>query len=170
MTKPSRNEYPEWYDGYIQSVPEGNILKLMKKQLKEITEFLNEIPASKETYCYAPGKWSIKEVLGHTNDAEKILAYRALRIIRQDKTDLPSYEHDDDIKAFDFNKIPFEDLKMEFRLIRKSNLFLFKNLNDSNWLSEGTVNGNKITVRALAYIIVGHAAHHLKILKEKYME
>ena len=136
-SKPDRNEYAEWFDQYIQLVPEGNIVELMDSQLKEAAAFFNDISDEKSLFRYADNKWSIKEVLGHINDAERIMSYRALRFARGDSRDLATFEQDDYVRTAVFNSVPFEELKKEFRFIRKSTIIMFKYLNEDTWLYKG---------------------------------
>jgi hypothetical protein len=168
-SKPESNEYPVWYDKYVQSVPVGDIVDVMNRQLKTAAAILNSIDEEKSLYRYADNKWSIKELLGHINDVERIFAYRALRFIRMDKTNLSPMEQDDYVKAAKFDNISFDSLKKEFRFIRKSTIMLFNNLDNESWMRTGFSDGNEISVRAMAYIIVGHAQHHLNILRERYL-
>ena len=100
--KPGPDEYPEWYDGYVKSVPEGNILDILQSQLEVVETIASGIDEDTALFRYAPGKWSIKEVFGHINDAERILSYRALRYIRRDTTDIPQYDHDEYVTAAGF--------------------------------------------------------------------
>jgi hypothetical protein len=118
---------------------------------------------------YEPGKWSIKELVGHINDAERIFGYRALRIARGDQTPLPGFEQDDFIAGANFDACTLADLTTEFELIRRSNLAMFKQLGDEAWVRRGTASDNTISVRALAYIIAGHEVHHLNILRSRYL-
>jgi len=169
MTRPKLTECPEWYHGYINSVPDGNIIELMEEQLKEVAAILNSIPKEKELFRYDEGKWSIKELIGHINDAERILSYRALRFLRKDKTDVGQYDHDKYVKAAKFDNIDFEILKKEFRFLRKATLMIFQNVAEDQWMFEGVSDGKSFTLRAMAYIIVGHVNHHLTVLKDKYL-
>lgn len=167
--RPDQNEYPEWYAGYVQSVPDGNILTIMQNQLDDVLKILSGISAGKEKYSYAPGKWTVKELLGHINDAERIFSYRSLRFIRKDSANLPQYDHDKYVVEGNFNSVPFNDLKNEFEFLRRANIILFKNLKEDDWKFKGLSGGKEFTVLALAYIMTGHAAHHMQILKERYL-
>lgn len=169
LKRPDASEYPEWYHGYVQSVPGGNIVDLMGSQLKEVAALFNDISDEKSYYRYEPGKWSIKEILGHLLDTERIMSYRALRFARGDKTNIEQYDHEMYVDNGKFDDISYEALKREFRFLRKGNMVMFKNFTDDIWLLEGTSGGKRFTVRAMAYIIVGHVNHHLKIIREKYL-
>ena len=168
--RPGRNEYPEWYHNYVFAVPDGEIVDILDKQLKSAAALLNSIEEEKSFHRYAEGKWSIKELLGHVNDVERIFAYRALRFIRKDKTNLSPMEQDDYVNAAQFDKLPFEELKKEFRFLRKATMMLFRNLEDEAWMRTGFSGGNEFTVRAMSYIIIGHAQHHFNILQDKYLK
>ncbi|MFC2083507.1 DinB family protein [Bacteroidota bacterium] len=167
---PTKTECPEWYHNYIQLVPEGEILDILENQLLEYSNLVDNIPTQKHTFKYAEGKWTIKEILGHINDAERILVYRALRFARDDKTDIPQYDHDVYVEKAAFNTIPFKDLAEEFKHLRKSAILLFRNFENKTWEMEGTAGGAKFSVKAIAYIIVGHTAHHIKVLRNKYLK
>ena len=151
--KPEKSEYPEWYTGYIESVPEGDVVEFMELQLAEMNELAAHITEEKSMFRYAEGKWSIKEIIGHLNDAERLLSARALCYIRNDKTDTPLYEPDDYIITGNFDSVPFETLVDEFSNIRKSTLPLFKRVNGEQWGQTGTAHGKSFTVRSMAYII-----------------
>ena len=169
MSRPEKTEYGEWYAGYISLVPEDDIVTALAAQVGELQELCGEISEDQGLYAYAEGKWTIKEVLGHLNDGERIFAYRALRIARADKTPLPGFEQDEYIASGRFNGRTVDDLIEEFVLLRRSNTILFSNLADEAWLRIGTASDNPVSVRAIAYIMVGHVRHHAKILKTRYL-
>lgn len=168
--RPEPNEYPEWYDGYVKSVPEGNIVDLLKSQLEDIVKLAANIQEDISFFKYAPDKWSIKEIFGHLNDTERILSCRALRFIRKDKTDIPQYDHDKYVAAANFDRIPIKKLIEEFKSIRHATVALFANVSGDDWMSAGSAGGKPFTVRAMAYIIVGHVNHHIVVLKERYLK
>jgi hypothetical protein len=118
---------------------------------------------------YAPDKWSLKEVVGHLNDTERIMAYRALRIARGDQTPIEGYEQDDYVRNSPFARRPLADLIEDYIAVRRATISLFRNLDVSAWIRQGVANKNEVTVRALAYIIAGHELHHRRILEEKYL-
>lgn len=169
MTKPSPNEYPEFYDGYVQSVNDGNISDLMDEQLKSFSELLNYIPTEKHNYRYTEDKWSIKEMLGHINDAERILSHRALAFARCDENDIPQYDHNNYVINGRFDERTFDDLTKEFRFLRKANIILFNSFDEEALNRTGTSSSKSFTVRALGFIIVGHLNHHMKVLNERYL-
>jgi hypothetical protein len=168
ITKPAAGEYNPYYSRYIDLVPDGDILSTLASQIGLTVSTLRAISDAGSLKRYAPGKWSIREMLGHMNDAERIFAYRALRIARGDQTPLPGFEQDDYIAPGHFDSRPWPSLIEEFDSIRASNLALFRGFNDEAWRRQGTASNNPVTVRALAYIIAGHERHHLNMLHEKY--
>jgi hypothetical protein len=169
MKRPEKSEYDEYYDRYVSLVGETGIVAAMHSQLAEIETLFAEIPEEKSLYAYAEGKWTIKELVGHLTDGERIFAYRALRISRADQTPIEGFEQDGYIENSNFNSMKLSDLVEEFTLSRKANLILFRNLTDEAWLRTGTASGVAVSVRALAYIMAGHVRHHLNILKSRYL-
>ena len=169
MNRPSKNEYAEYYERYVSLVEEADIIAALQNQLHEAERIFAEITEEKSHYAYAGDKWTIKELLGHLTDGERIFAYRALRISRADKTPMEGFEQDGYIENSNFNAMKFADLIEEFALSRKANLILFKNLTEDAWLRTGTASDATVSVRALAYIMVGHISHHIKILRERYL-
>lgn len=168
--RPAKDEHAEYYAKYTSRVADGNIVETLENQLQESLNLLQGISEEKANYRYAAEKWSIKEVLGHIIDGERIFAYRALRIARNDQTPLPGFEQDGYVDAGKFDARSLADLIEEFKCVRQASLFLFKNLDEVAWLRRGTASENEVTVRAMAYIIAGHELHHLNVLKEKYLE
>lgn len=169
MNRPEKTEYNEYYETYVSLVTETDIVKALENQQSELIELLREISEEKSLHAYAEGKWTIKELLGHLSDGERIFGYRALRIARADKTPIEGYEQDGYIENSNFNDVKFSDLLDEFLYIRKASVIFFRNLSDEAWLRIGTANDLPISVRALAYIMVGHVSHHLNILKTRYL-
>lgn len=170
ISNPEPSEYAEYYGIYISLVKENNILTALENQIKETLELLAEIPEEKGTYRYAEGKWSIKELVGHLIDTERVMAYRALRFSRNDLTELKGFDQDTYIENADFDSCKLSDLAKEFELVRQSNILMFKNLTADAWNRKAIASGNPVSVRALAYIIAGHELHHIKILKERYLD
>jgi hypothetical protein len=166
-TRPESNEYAPYYDKYISLVPEGDILVILEKQLPATLALLSR-PESDGDFRYAPGKWSVKESLGHVIDAERVFSYRALRISRNDKTPLAGFEQDDYVKYGPFGHCTLASLVDEFALVRKATVALFRALDDAAWTRRGVASNNEVTVRALAYMIAGHELHHRRIFQEKY--
>ncbi|MGE5681771.1 MAG: DinB family protein [Bacillota bacterium] len=169
--RPGENEYSDYYKSYIALIPEGtNIIQALEKQLEEFTEFFSSIPEDKAGYRYAEGKWTIREVLGHLADSERIFTYRALRISRSDDTPLPGFEENDYVAQSNFNNQTMKDLLDHLRYIRMSTISLFKSMDETMAEKVGVANNHKISVRALAYITAGHAWHHIAIIKERYLK
>jgi len=169
MNRPEKTEYAEYYDRYISLIDSDEIVAVLENQLEELAEVFKQITEEKSHYAYAADKWTIKEVIGHLADGERIFAYRALRISRADKTPIEGFEQDGYIENSNFNQTPLSDLTAELLLTRKSNLIFFRNLSGEAWLRTGTASENSVSVRALAYIMAGHVRHHLKILNERYL-
>ena len=168
MNRPEKNEYAEYHESYISLITETDIVEVLEQQQTDLREFFQKIDEEKSRSAYAEGKLTIKELIGHLADGERIFAYRALRISRADETPLEGFEQDGYIENSSFNDTPLSDLTEELLLNRQANLILFKNLTAEAWLRTGTVSGNTISVRAIAYIMAGHIRHHLNILNELY--
>ncbi len=167
--KPDTTEYLPYYGKYVSLVPDGDILTVLGKQMEETAGLLNSITESRANFRYAPDKWSIKELVGHMIDTERIFAYRALRFARNDKTPLPGYEQDDYVSNASFDSCTLTDLASELESVRQSTLFLFKHLDESAWMRRGLANDSEASVRALAHIIAGHELHHREILQSRYL-
>lgn len=169
MNRPEQNEYAAFYETYVSLVEETDIVSALEKNLYELQNLLAEVSEEKGSYAYAENKWSIRELLGHLIDGERVFSYRALRISRDDKTPLASFEENSYIANSNFSRAKLADLIEEFSLLRASNILLFKNLSDEAWLRTGTASEAAVSVRALAYIMVGHVRHHANILRERYL-
>jgi DinB superfamily len=167
-TRPQPGEYAPYYEKYVSLVPDQDILATLEKQSTETVELLSARAEAEGGLCYAPGKWSVKEVLGHVIDTERIFSYRALRIARNDKTPIEGYEQDDYVKYGPFGKCSLAALIEEFTSVRKATLSLFRGLDEAAWVRRGVANNSEVSVRAIAYIIAGHELHHRRILQEKY--
>ncbi|SEK32042.1 DinB family protein [Parapedobacter koreensis] len=162
------DEYPAIYSAYIETVT-GDVLKLLNEQIKTFPAFLASIPTEKSEYAYAEGKWTVKEVVGHVIDTERIMAYRALRFARNDTKELIGFEPEDFVANARFNERSLKSLSDEFVLVRKSNLALFKRLNDHELMRKGIASERLISVRAFMYIIAGHLNHHRNVIRERYL-
>jgi hypothetical protein len=167
--RPSADEYAPFYETYVSLVPEGDVVGTLARQLEETLVLLRNVPAAREDFRYEPGKWSVKEVVGHMTDAERIFSYRALCIARGDKANLPGMDQDDYMSNATFGKRRLGDLAAEFEYVRRATLSLLRHLNEEAWLRRGTANDNEVSVRALAYILAGHEAHHVNVLRERYL-
>lgn len=169
LRRPEATEYAPYYDKYISLITDGDILTSLGQQLDQTLALLGSISEEQANFRYAPDKWSIKEVVGHLIDTERIFAYRALRFARNDATSLQGFEQDDYIRNASFDNYTLNDLASEFAHVRRSNLSLFKHLDEEAWKRKGKASDNEVSVRALAYIIAGHELHHMAVLRSKYL-
>jgi uncharacterized damage-inducible protein DinB len=169
-TRPGAAEYAPYYEKYVSLVPEGEVVATLSRQLEETISTLRGLTETQADSRYAPDKWSIKELVGHMIDSERIFAYRALRFARNDQTPLPGYEQDDYVRAGNFGGRSMRDLADEFEQARRANLHLFRSLEDEAWLRRGTANDSEVSVRALAYILAGHETHHMQVLRTRYLQ
>lgn len=166
---PQPGEYHPAFAGYVAKAQAfADPVERLNRQLDEILGLLSPLGAARRLYRYAPGKWSVQELLGHITDAERIFAYRALRIGRADRTPLPGFEENAYVAAAQAGNCVWEELIAEFEHVRRSSVLLFQHLPEAAWLRAGIVNEASLSVRALAYITIGHVAHHLDILRERY--
>ncbi len=170
MKTPLPNEYPPYFEVYISAVKDKDILTFMVDQPNELEVLAATIPADKENYTYADKKWTIKEVFSHITDTERIMAYRALRFARKDKTPIPGFDEDYFVANSDLSKLSIKELVEEFKLVRQANMALFKQFDEEVLNQTGNSNGKIISVRGIIYMIAGHATHHLNILKERYLK
>ncbi|MDP9193560.1 MAG: DinB family protein [Acidobacteriota bacterium] len=167
--RPDATEYAQFYAGYVANVPENDILAAIEQQSTETQKLLASLDETKAAYRYAEEKWSVKEVLGHIIDAERVFAYRALAIARGETQPLPGFEEKDYVRTASFDSWKLGDLAEHYALVRRSNIVLFQNIPDAAWDNRGIASDNPITVRAIAWIIVGHERHHVKVLRERYL-
>jgi hypothetical protein len=166
--RPAAGEYAPYYEKYVSLVSEDDILAILKKQPPELAALLSARNEADGDLRYAPGKWSVKEVLGHVIDTERVFSYRALRIARNDQTPIEGFEQDDYVKYGPFSQCSLAALLEEFKSVRLATVSLFRGLDEAAWVRRGVANKNEVSVRAIAYIIAGHELHHKKILQEKY--
>ena len=169
MKRPSSSEYAPYYGKYIELVPDGPIADVLRHQMSEMLKLLRSIPEAKGSHTYAPGKWTIKEVVGHVIDGERVFSYRAMRFARADATALPSFEQDDYVPNGGFGSRTLQSLADEFEAVRRSTVALFEGLPKEAAARMGTAADNPVSVQALAYIIAGHERHHAKLLRERYL-
>jgi hypothetical protein len=165
------NEYALFYEPYIEALVsnEKNILENLKETHLEAIALLKDLPETKQHYRYAEGKWTIKELIQHFIDAERVLSYRALRFARRDATNLPGYEEDDYVKNSNGDTRDYNDLLEEFSAVRNATILLFNSFTHESLQRIGSANGSIISVRALGFIISGHLQHHLTIIKDRYL-
>ena len=168
MSHPLENEYAPYYQNYVSQAPEEDILPAMRSQVDALDVLLDRVAPDRETYRYAEGKWSIREIIGHLIDGERVFGYRVLCIARGETQNLPGFDQDQYMLSAPFDRIDLEDLLSEFRLVRLSNIAMLRTLDEAAWMRMGTANGSPVSVRALVYIMVGHVRHHMSVLRERY--
>jgi DinB superfamily len=166
--RPAPDEYFEFYAGYVSQVPENDPIAIMESQAKVTQALLAGVSDKESLRRYAPGKWSIREVVGHLGDTERIMSYRAVRIGRGDTKPLPGFDENEYVRNASFDRRSLKDLVAELDDIRRASLALFRGFEPAAWTRRGTASNHEITVRALAFIIPGHERHHVKVLREKY--
>jgi hypothetical protein len=167
LSRPDAAEYPAPFAAYVGLVPENNVLPVLESQVGEVVALLRGLREDEVLRHHAPYTWSIKDVVGHLTDTERVMGYRALRFARADATPLPGFDENDYARAAGFDATPLADLLAEFEALRRSHLYFFRRLDAAAWSRRGTANGNPVTVRALAYVIAGHTRHHLNILRKR---
>jgi uncharacterized damage-inducible protein DinB len=171
ISPPAPDEYPAYAEMYMKWVSrDGQILQSMKDQIGKTMELVSGLSDEQLAYRYAPGKWTIPEVMVHICDDERIYAYRALRIGRGDQTPLPGFEQDDYVPFSKANGRSVKSILKEYRTVRKATLSLFRSFNAEDLLRRGTSDGQAVSVRALLYHLAGHELHHLEIINEKYLK
>lgn len=169
FSRPEPDEHTPYYETYIRVVPGNDVLSALKDQVGESLALLRGVSEDRAGHRYAPDKWSVRELLGHVIDTERIFSYRALCFARNDSTPLPGYEQDDYIRNAAFDSCRLADLASEFAHVRQATLYLFRHLDTAAWLRRGLANDSPFSVRALAWILAGHELHHMRILRERYL-
>ena len=169
ITAPDRTEAAEYYFTYIDQVPGGDICDILRAQMPETVTLLNGISEEQSLHRYAPEKWSIRQVVSHLNDTERLFVFRALWFARGFDSPLPSFDQNIAIATAGADDRPWSSHVEEFRAVRSATVAFFQDLPADAWSRRGIASGNPFTVRALAYISAGHVAHHLKILRERYL-
>jgi len=168
LPRPAADESAPFYHGYISEVPGEQIGRYLAEQLQELERLMAPLDDTAARARYAAGKWSVKEVLGHLGDTERIFAYRLMRIARGDATPLPGFDENAYVPAGDFDARPLASLVGEFHALRMSTIALVDGLPPDGWTRRGQASGASISAPALAYIMVGHVAHHARVLRERY--
>ena len=163
------SEYSEFNATYIKAAENVEMIEELEICLHDFIRFVQNIPMDKFDYRYAEGKWTIKDIIQHIIDTERIFGYRALRISRNDKTPLPGFEENDYVDNTNANDRNIQDLLAELSAVRHSNLFLFKNFSEEQFKRIGTASNTSISVRAIGFIIIGHQKHHQKVFQERYL-
>ncbi len=167
--RPDADEYAPFYERYVAKVGSGDLLSLLASQITEVNALLQSVSDERAATTYAPGKWTIKEVLGHLIDAERVFGYRALNFARLDRNSLPGFDENAWVPPARFNERLFVTLVDEWLLVRNATIALLAGLPDDAPTRRGTASGHEVSVRALAHIVYGHVAHHLEILKTRYL-
>ncbi len=168
IERPGTGEYADFYAGYISGLPPGDILEILDRQKSQLRHLAENVKADRETFRYAPGKWSLREVIGHLIDAERVFSYRALCFSRGDETPLPGFDENFYVANASFDSRPLSSLIEELTLLRSANVLLFRSLAPEKLARAGVANSYPVSVRALAFILAGHLHHHLEVLRERY--
>lgn len=167
--RPDSTEHDPYYSRYIDLVGDGPIVPILEAQLVETLGLLSDLTEAQAASAYAPGKWTLKQVLGHVIDTERIFAYRVLRIARNDATPIEGFDQDPYVEFGPFTNLKLAALLDEFRAVRNSTILLLRHLNPEAWTRRGIANGKEVTVRALAYTVAGHELHHRRIIASRYL-
>jgi len=168
VQRPLASEYDPFYAGYIARVTEEDVLAALAGQGREIADAAAAFSPDRETYAYAAGKWTVRELIGHVTDGERVFGYRAVCIARGDKASFPGFDENTYVARSNFGSVPLADLVHEFALLREANVAAFRRFDERAWGEVGTGNGVPVTPRALAFIMAGHVRHHLNVLAERY--
>jgi uncharacterized damage-inducible protein DinB len=169
LTRPLAGEYAEGYAPYFAALPPGEPMTLLEAQLEDVETLFADLTEVQGAHRYAPGKWSLKDLLQHLCDSERIFAYRCLRIGRGDATPLPGFDENAFAVTAAADGRALADLQADFRATRLASLELFRSLTDEAWLQRGTSNGRALTARCIPFICMGHVAHHLAVIRERYL-
>ena len=169
INRPAISEYPEFYATYIQKVNGDDLIRSLQEGEKELIQLLGSIAPSKFSFRYAPGKWSIQEIISHIIDAERVFSYRALRFSRNDATALPGFDENSWVPESNASNRIMQDIISEYSYVRLATISLFKSFTSEMTLRSGLANGKRISVRALGYAIAGHELHHAMVIRERYL-
>lgn len=168
--RPMADEHLAYYSTYIDRVPDGDIVEMLERQAPETLAFLRAIPEARIDYRYAPEKWSIRQMVGHLVDGERVFQYRAWRFSRADQTPVPGFEENDYVANAPFEKVSINDLVDELEHMRRATVHMFKNMDEQALSRRGTANGAGVSVRAIAWIMAGHVDHHMQVLRDRYLK
>lgn len=168
VERPTTAEYAAFYEGYIRLIPEGNIIERLEQQANIVQTLLSSLTEEQANYRYAEGKWSVKEVIGHLLDNERIMSSRLLRIARGDKANHPGYDQDVLMQSQPFNAYTAADLNEEYAVTRRSTILMLRRLTPEAWLCRGIVSDNPASARSIAFVMAGHELHHLSVLHDRY--
>ena len=167
--RPEANEFASYYSLYTDRITSDDVVAVLETQLTETVDFLTQISEENSRHRYAPDKWSMRQLLNHVNDTERVFLYRALWFGRGFSDELPSYDQEIAAAGANADDYSWASHVNDFRAVREATISFFRNLPADGWARSGVASGNQVTVRALAYIIAGHLAHHIAVLKEKYL-
>jgi len=168
IERPGPSEYADFYAGYISGLPAGDVLEILESQKDQLHRLAANVEGDQETFRYAPGKWSIREMVGHLIDAERVFSYRALCFSRGDETPLPGFDENFYVDNASFDSRSLSSLIEELTLLRSANVLLFRSLAPEDLARIGVANTYPVSVRALAFILAGHLQHHFNVLRERY--
>ena len=169
IARPDPSEYAPYYELYVSEVPPGDVVEALSRGIEETTRLLKGLSEEKAAFSYATGKWSVKEILGHLSDTERVYAYRALRFARNDVTELPGFDQDGFVEHAGFDARALIDILEEFRAVRAASVALFRSMTPEMFARGGTASGFQFTVRAIPYILAGHEIHHVGVIKQRYL-
>jgi uncharacterized damage-inducible protein DinB len=169
MQRPRADEYGAYYHAYVQHVPDGDVLEQLARQGEETSRFLAAVPREREGFRYQEGKWSVRELVGHLVDCERIFSVRALAFARGDRAELPGFDENRYVAQADFDHRPLASLAEELRLVRGATLGFFRSVTKETEARRGVANGASFTVRSVPFILAGHELHHLGVLRERYL-
>jgi hypothetical protein len=167
--RPGVDEHAPYYSAYTAEAPGGDLVAALEKQATDVAALIKGVPEARGGHRYAEGKWSIREVIGHITDSERVFAYRLMRFARGDATALPSFDENLIVKGSDADARTLADLGEEFAAVRRATVTLVRPMQDAQMARRGTASGKEISARALAWIIAGHAQHHMKVLRVRYL-
>jgi uncharacterized damage-inducible protein DinB len=170
IPRPQSDEHAPYYSRYIDRVPEGNLVALLGEQIRDTASLLESVPPDRADFAYAPGKWSIKEVVGHMSDVERVMGYRALTFARNDGTELPGFDENTWAVNGNVASRTLTDLLEEYQAVRGATIQFARHLEGEVLTRRGSANGQAVSVRALLYIIAGHEIHHAELLRERYLQ
>ncbi len=168
MSKLQSDEYASFYANYVKNVTEDDVVAALEAQSRDTAALLARVDEEKASHRYAPEKWSVKQIVGHVTDAERVFLYRALAIARGDKVSLPGFDEQEYMRHANFDERSMRELADEYATARAATLATFRGFSDEAWLRRGTANNSAVTTRALAHIVLGHERHHLNVLRERY--
>jgi uncharacterized damage-inducible protein DinB len=169
IAKPKIDEYAPFYAGYVAQTGEDDVIQTLAELKDSTWQFLSNLPVQKGDYAYAPGKWTVKQLLSHMIDAERVFAYRVLCFSRGDENALPGFDENDYVDRANVSTRTLDELAQEFKALREANLYLYRSITTEQSLFIGTASGKTVSVRALLYIAAGHEIHHVNVIRERYL-